>query len=262
MPTYNKTTSEINFNFKYPDTNNSSLFSELRNIANITFSPGSEELARTKAIVGYAHALFTHNGDNKPSSIDPITIIKEAQTGMSFRCVEYCLLANALLWSYGIRSRVVGLKTSDVETRQYGAGHVVIEFWNSEQLKWVMCDVQAGIIPKLEDVLLSSLELAENITNTLLNYIPVINSRFSQDGTFKDLASYKNWISKYLYFFDTATNTTFANIDRRKEEIAMLVPLEVSPPKLFQGMFTMNAIYTHSTLDFYPKLPMNKHQSS
>jgi len=254
MPTYNKTNSELTFNFKYPDINDPVL-SELRNIANITFSPGASELERTKVIIGITHGLFTHNGDNEPSSIDPITIIKEAQVGMSFRCVEYCLLANALLWAYGIGSRVIGLKTSDVETRKYGAGHVVIEFWNSEIQKWVMCDVQAGIIPKLEDVLLSSLELGESINDNSLSYTVVDNSRFSHDGMFKDLSSYKDWVREYLYFFDTPIKTTFVNIDRRKEQIAMLIPLEVSPPKSFQGMFTMNAIYTHSTLDFYPKLP-------
>jgi hypothetical protein len=255
MPTYNKDTPEVTVNFKYPAINsNSPVLSELRNVANIKFSPDTGELERAKVIIGFAHGLFAHNGNNEPSSIDPIAIIKKARAGKPFRCVEYCLLANALLWAYGISSRIIGLKTSDVETRKYGAGHVVIEFWSNEMQKWVMCDVQAGIILKLKNILLSSLELGENINNQSLNYVTIVNSRFSHDGMFKDLVSYKDWIREYLYFFDTPIETTFANTDRRKQRIIMLVPQEVIPPKSFQGMFIMNVIYTYSALDFYPKL--------
>jgi hypothetical protein len=253
MQQYNSTTSEIHFSFKYPDANDP-ILSKLKELAAITFDSNASELEKIKVIIGYAHSLFTHNGDNSPSSSDPLTILKEAKSGKEFRCVEYSLLASALLWSYGIPSRVIGLKTSDVETRKYGAGHVVIEFWSKDHKKWIMCDVQAGIIPTFNNELLSAFELGEKVNQGLLvDYIPVNGSRFPSNKSFADMPAYIDWVREYLYFYDTPTAITFLDIDRKKQLIAMLVPLGVEPPKMFQGMFTMNAVYTHSVLDFYVK---------
>jgi hypothetical protein len=251
MPIYNTDTPEVNFEFKYP-VEDDPIFSELRNIADIKLSPTTTELEQCKTVIGYAHNLFAHNGDNEPSSFDPLTIIKEAKAGKSFRCVEYSLLATALLWAYGVPSRMIGLKTSDVETREYGAGHVVIEFWSRERQKWIMCDVQAGIILKADDALLSAFELGQKINQKQpLDYVLVDHSRFIA-GPYDNKPSYVEWVGEYLYFFDTPIETIFAPIDKRKEQIAMLVPLNVAPPKMFQGMFKMNAVYTHSVIDFYP----------
>lgn len=253
MPTYNTDTSEVNFGFKYPDISDP-ILSKLKNTAKIDLNSKDSELEKVKTITGYAHSLFTHSGDNTPSSYDPLTIIKEAQAGKSFRCAEYSLLATALLWAYAIPARPVGLKTSDVETRRYGAGHVVIEFWSSELRKWIMCDVQAGIFTQAGNVLLSAFELGQTISQKVTpEYMPVQHSRFSADDMFADITAYIAWIKEYLYFFDTPIQMTFADVDRQKQQIAMLVPLGVEPPKMFQGLFEMNAIYTHSVLDFYRK---------
>jgi hypothetical protein len=80
----------------------------------------------------------------------------------------------------------------------------------------------------------------------------VPNARFSGVGAYSDKPSYTDWIKEYLYFIDTPVRLTLGNEDMRKRQIAMLIPVGVAPPKMFQGMFEMNAIYTHSALDFYP----------
>jgi hypothetical protein len=234
--------------FRYPDISDP-IFPELRNLATISFSSEENDLGKTKIITGYAHSLFTHNGDNEPSSSDPLTILKEAKSGKSFRCVEYSILACALLWAYDIPARMVGLKTRDVEIRKYGAGHVVIEFWDNNFHKWIMCDVQWGIIPKHKDSYLSAYELGERLNDSLtIQYEPVANSRFNA----KDTQKYGSWVKEHLYFIDTPSQVSFADTDKRKEQITMLVPEGVKPPKMFQNMFVMNAVYTNSVADFYP----------
>lgn len=254
MQKYNTTTSELSIDFKYPDINDP-LFSDLRNNVKIDLKTDAGDLDKVKIISGFVHNLFTHNGDSKPSSLNPLTILKEARQGKSFRCVEYSLLTTALLWAYEIPARIVGLKTSDVGIREFGAGHVVVEFWSTEFQKWIMIDVQAGIIPKYKDVYLSAFELREETEqNSILEYIPINNSRFSKT----DSEKYTEWIRQYLYFFDTPLETTFSQTyteeNRLAEEKLILIPLGVEPPKVFQKVIPINAVYTHSVLDFYQKI--------
>lgn len=252
MQKYITDKTEIHFDFQYPDMNDQ-IFSELKNITNIDFGIETNELEKVKIVIGYVHNLFSHDGNNIPSSFDPITIINEAKQGKSFRCVEYSYLTTALLWTYKIPARIVGLKTQDMSTREAGAGHVVVEFWSNEFEKWIMCDVQAGVILKSNNVFLSDFELGEKINqNENIEFVLVNNSRFSINS---DSRKYIDWIKEYLYFFDTPIKITFSEKlteeDRLKEQKAMLIPLEVEPPKVFQKIFPINAIYTHSILDFY-----------
>ncbi|TFB07995.1 hypothetical protein E3V08_06165 [Candidatus Atribacteria bacterium MT.SAG.1] len=248
MKSYITDRSEISINFKYPDFNDS-LFVELRKMTNINLDNLSE-IDKMREISGYAHSLFSH-GNDKSSLLNPITIIEEARKGKSFRCVEHSFLGAGLLWAYGIPARTIGLKTKDVETREVYAGHYTIEFWNYEFKKWIMIDVQFGIIPKYKEGFLSAFELGEKLDQGLpVKYIPIVKSRFSSEKNSKE---YTEWIHKYLYFFDTflnlKLNTTEEN--RFSDKRVMLIPLGVNPPKVFQRIFPINAIYTHSVLDFY-----------
>lgn len=240
-----------NFHFEYPIRNNP-LLAELKDVYGHDIDPTKSEFENAKDIIGYAHGLFTHDGDNTPSSADPLTILKEAQAGQSFRCVEYSTLATGLFWANGIPARTIGLKTRDVETREYGAGHVVIEFWSKELNKWVMSDVQVGAIPASENTPLSALELKQKLEqNEQVSYLPVANSKFDANSSFGEKPSYSDWVKEYLYFIDTPVSLTLGDEDKSKQLIAMLVPTEANNPKMFQAMFTMNAIYLNSPSDFY-----------
>jgi len=254
MQKYITNKSEIDFTFQYPDTNDD-IFTELKNITQIKFGIGINELEKVKVIAGYTHNFFSHDGNKIPSLFDPITIINEAKQGKSFRCVEYSYLTTALLWTYNIPARIVGLKTQDMSTRETGAGHVVIEFWSTKFQKWIMCDVQAGVIPKSENVFLSTFEFSEKINqNKDIEFVLVNNSQFSLQNYSK---KYVDWIKEYLYFFDTPLKIIFSEKlteeDRLKEQKVMLVPLGIESPKVFQKIIPINAIYTHSVLDFYKK---------
>ena len=234
MISYITNRSEISVSFKYPNLNNP-LFSELRSITNINVN-ALAEIEKVKRISGYAHSLFFHSRSNKASLLNPITIIKEAREGKSFRCVEHSFLTVSLLWAYGIPSRMVGLKTKDMETKESDAGHVVVEFWSFKFQKWIMIDVQFGIIPKYERDFLAAIELGEKLDQGLaVEYILVLQSRFSPET---DIKKYTKWIHPYLYFFDTVLdlrsliNTTEQK--RLSDKRLMLIPLRVVPPKVFQ----------------------------
>ena len=228
------------------------MLSELRHLATFEFQSADSTAEKAKIIIGFANGLFSHSGDNCPSADDPVTILKEAQDGQAFRCVEYSTLAAGLLWAYGIPARTIGLKTSDVETRGYGAGHVVIEFWDDQLHKWVMSDVQAGLIAIQSEVPLSAHELKQQLTdNKPVIYVPVAGSSFTQEATYDDMPGYTDWIYEYLYFIDTPLSLALGNGDKADEKIVMLVPPNVRAPKMFQGMFEMNALYTTNAAKFY-----------
>jgi hypothetical protein len=248
------TGSKTSICFRYPEPSDP-ILSELKKLAGIDIAPDHTQLDKARIILGYVHELFSHNGYNQPSANDPITILKEAKSGKSFRCVEYSLIGVALLWAYGIPARTIGLKTRDVETRECGAGHVVVEFWDKDFDKWVMCDVQKGVIPQIKGRPLSALELGQAISQKVsIDFSPVQKSHAAKSNSPANEQSYTNWISEYLYFYDTPLETTFAVTDRRKQKIVMLVPLGVEPPKIFQNSFAMNLTPTYNAQDFYPRL--------
>lgn len=253
IPVYDTETHGNALGFTYPSPNDPVL-QQLRKSAAITLADESSEIVKASIIIGYVHTLFTHDGNSVPSVNDPLTILTEAKAGKSFRCVEYSVLAHAIMWAYGISARIMNLKTSDVETREYGAGHVVLEFWSEDLQKWIMSDVQAGIFPESDWLLLSAFELGQAVhAGKKIEYSGVMNTRFDTDQPYGDEPSYTDWIREYLYFYDTPLHQTFEHKDRSKERIVMLVPQDVTPPKRFQNLFDMNVQYTHSVQDFYAK---------
>ncbi len=243
---------EIDINIDYKQHLNNDYFKKLREQNPFVFDK-ENTLEKVLIICGYAHKLFNHNGDNVPEKNDPIFIIEEAIKGKNFRCVEYSSVANALLLSYGIVSRIVSLRTKDVETREYGAGHVVIEFWYTEKQKWVLVEVQEGIVPKNEEGHeLSSVEFLFEIQNKKpTTFIPVIDSSMSE----QDFIEYKKWIFQYLFYFfiKTKAEDFSGNYDANdKNNFLTLTPIDSTTPKVFQKKIPIYSLETHSVVDFYP----------
>ena len=200
------------------------------------FTDNETVMDRVKNIMDYVHGLFRHDGDTTPKSLSPFDIIEAAEKGISMRCVEYSFLLTALLQAYAIPARIVGLKKKTVETDKEGAGHVVVEYWDKDYQKWIMCDPQENIIPVVDQIPLSCYELGLQI------------SKFSDKR-------YANWIKDYLYYYDTAINPNFfiTNDERLVERKMMLIPHGDPGPKIFQQRFPINAEYVTSVQEFYEK---------
>jgi len=100
-------------------------------------------------ILHWVHNQWEHNGNNEPKKSDEISILEEVKDGKKFRCVEYGIVATASLNAMGLKSRTLRLKTKNVETTQYGAGHVLLEVYLNDIKKWALLDGQFDAMPLL-----------------------------------------------------------------------------------------------------------------
>lgn len=243
------------YHFYYSDTLNNTYLTTIRQDYPIKelASSKTEEIEKIKAILNWSSSQWEHNGSNTPSKSDALTILSEAEEGKQFRCVEYGILASACLNSMGIKSRVLGLKTRDVEKVKFGAGHVVAETYSTQFDKWIFIDPQFNIMPTLEGMPLNAVEF-QNAIMTQKNEIVLVNSAGIVNKEHSD--SYIKWIGKYLYFFDVLFDQRVgADIDYKSfngKTKLMLVPVGVENPTVFQRKHKMNFyFYTNSITDFY-----------
>lgn len=203
---------------------------------------------RVRLISRWVRTQWEHNGSNEPQKAEPIAILKEAATGKQFRCVEYSIVLSAALNSVGIPARVLGLMMQDVETRELGAGHVVAEAYLVDLKKWIMVDGQWDVIPVLNNQPLNAVELqralAANVSGIDVNTF----SNVSANG-------YLQWISPYLFYFDTKLDSRFGlgkHVYNRHSDAVVLVPLGAKEPTVFQRVHPLrNELYTHSLKEFY-----------
>jgi hypothetical protein len=144
---------------------------------------------------------------------------------------------------------VVGLQSRNVETVKYGAAHVVIKYWDVEAAKWILCDVQVGLMV-IDDnqVYMSAYELSVCINKGVEpQYMPVEGSRTGCDGIFgQESGTYLEWVKRYVHFIDVflELKTEYLN-GLAPEKIVMLVPESSVKPIMFQGAFKMNALYVN-----------------
>jgi hypothetical protein len=243
------------YQFYYPDTINNKYLKKLRIDYNLDLliKDKTREFDKITTILNWTNKQWEHNGNNKPSKSDPITILEEAKKGSNFRCVEYGIILSAALNSIGISTRIIGLKTFDVEKVKYGAGHVASECYSKEYNKWIFIDGQFNVIPKLNEIPLNAVEFKKAIIeNTDDLKIVNLNGELSK----KDKSRYIEWISKYLYYFDikfdNRINPDNDQINIRKKSSLMLVPINEKEPKIFQKKYKIDyCLYTNNINDFY-----------
>lgn len=177
------------------------------------------------------HLLALHDGNSSPKSQSCFDILEQIKKYKALRCVEYSYLLSQVLITHNIPSRVIGLKKKTVETDEYGAGHVVVEFWSGEFNKWVMIDPQYAVYFMHNEIPLSCLEITNmGISNTICTKVK--NSRLSEN----DIEKYKLWLDEYLYYIDTAVlpNQNITDEQRISELKYILIPKNTSAPKIFQ----------------------------
>ena len=243
--------------FKFPDTLNNSYLRQLKNdydLLKLTEN-GTNDIDKVLSVLNWTHNQWKHNGSNEPSKNDALTILKEARDGKKFRCVEYGIVSSSALQSLNFKARVIGLKTSDVETKKYGAGHVLAEVWMPQYNKWVLIDGQFNLMPIFENVPLNAVEFQQAISQNKNFKLIDINGEVSM----KRRKSYLSFIFDYLYYIDTKfDNRNIPSNERILYEgkpSLMLVPLGAKKPSIFQIKYPLdNMVYTNSVNDFY-KIP-------
>lgn len=232
--------------FVYPDSG-SEYMQKLKNLLPQEIYVGKNDYEIVLSVNNYVASLWRHNGWNVPKKNDPISILNEVAKGEEFRCVEYGIVTVGFLNSIGITARVVSLKTKDVETRKYYAGHVVAEAYLTDLKKWVMIDSNYGVVPAQNGNPLSIYELQQVIFSD--GKIDELSSDYS--GQLSTIKEYVNWIKAYLFYFNTV-------IEEGNSLNMMLVPIGATKPSIFQRKYSIgDMLYTHSLLDFYQSPSLN-----
>jgi hypothetical protein len=242
--------------FKYPDTLNNTFLRQLRNEYDLLKLTENklEDIDKVLLILNWTHNQWKHNGSNEPSKNDALTILKEAKDGKKFRCVEYGIVSSSALQALNYKSRVLGLKTADVETKRYSAGHVLAEVWMPQFNKWVLIDGQFNVMPILENVPLNAVEFQQAISENKKYKLIDINGEVSE----KRRKSYVSFVFDYLYYldarFDNRNIPSNESVSYQGKSSLMLVPLGAKNPSVFQIKYPLDhLVYTNSTNDFYQK---------
>lgn len=201
------------------------------------------------AILHWVNHQWKHNGDNVPRKKDAISILEEVKQGKNFRCVEYGIVTTACLNAIGLKARVLSLKTKEVETTQYGSGHVLLEVYLNDLKKWVLLDGQWDVMPVLNNIPLNAVEFQKAITENYSKLEIITTSDVSK-------RAYVEWVYPYLYYFDFSfDNREGTTVDHQTingKSGLMLVPLGAKNPIIFQIINKLDyCIYTHSLNDFY-----------
>lgn len=154
----------------------------------------TSDFEKVLKIQSWVNSRWKHDGDNTPKKNDAYFILKQAEKGERFRCVEYSLVASECLKSLGFKVRRVGLMTKDIEEVNYGGGHAVNEVYIPDLEKWIFIDPQYDVIATENGIPLNAVELQQVIANKrtfeLINPNKVIEK-----------VDYIDWIGPYLYYF-------------------------------------------------------------
>jgi hypothetical protein len=238
---------------QYEAGQNNAFLTQLRQQYNLdaVVQGAQNDTERALRLLHWVHQQWDHNGSNQPTKNDALTILEEVKLGKQFRCVEYGIVATSCLNAYGLKSRVLALKTKDVETTESGAGHVLLETWLPDQQKWVLLDGQWDVMPVLRGKPLNAVEfqqaIARNYKDLEIRSLSGVSKR-----------SYVNWIAPYLYYLDVKfDNREGQGLERTKingKGSLMLVPAGAKEPTIFQVNNPINyCLYTRSLEAFYAK---------
>ena len=244
IPRYDARSSQESYPFFYARPDSAAL-QELRETYRLEAltAPCDQDLCRLERVCAWVNGLWEHDGDNEPSAPDALTILGEVARGKRFRCVEFGTVVASCAAALGLPSRVVGLKTADCETREYGAGHVVTEVYLRDKRSWVMVDGQWNVIPVADGRPLSALGLRD-----ALNDGERVTSLTAVSG--EQVSEFLAWIDKYLFYFETQFDNRELGVEGKAR--LLLVPFGAPEPTVFQRKWPMKDVtYTHSAKAFY-----------
>lgn len=210
------------------------------------------EFEKVQVVTEWVTGLWKHDGSNEPKQWDAMYILDQVtEHGERYRCVEYGEVIYGCLSALGITSRALGLKTSDVETRASGAGHVGTEAYLKDLDKWVFIDGQWGIIPLLGETPLNAVEFGKAITEDDKDLKLMRIGENYNDTTDK---GYYQWIYEYIYYLDVNYYEVQSE-DKMKSIQIMLIPKGAKEPTIFQNKYPLDVDrYTTSVKEFYPKI--------
>ena len=212
-----------------------------------------DEFERMVALTGWVNSRWSHSGSNKPSSSNPLVILKEAADGASFRCVEYSVVMVGAAQALGMPARIVGLKTRRAATARAAAGHVIAEVWLDDYEKWAAADPQLGYVFRADGVPLNAVELGEALSQRSGSV-----ELLSADGPvgWYRKNRYMLFVGPCLFHFDTPYDQrVFLPEEERTSGGKMLVPDGANDLKVFQRENPLDIDYFTSSVDAFYVAP-------
>ena len=215
------------------------------------------DLAKARAVMAWAHRQWSHNGANDPGTTDPKTILLKAKAGQKFRCVEFSVMVAAAARAAGLGGRVVGLRRSDVETADLGAGHVVGEIYLADSKKWIMADAQFNFIPMANGKPLSAPEFASKFLGKQLNEVAKEIKFMSGDGVTAANPDYFEWLAPYMYFVSIRLDQRL-ELNPRSFDHVVLIPAGAKVPTKFQRQPIIGKLIPQNDPHFFDSAPGEK----
>lgn len=188
-----------------------------------------DDLNKVRVMCNWVHSRWQHDSNNKPEKPDPITILKEAEKGARFRCVEYSIVLSGCLNAVGIPTRIVGLMSPDIEISMGGKGHIVVEAYIASRKKWVMADGQNNAVPIYNGQPLNAVEFQRELSKGAI---------FSVNAQ-GDVHGYPLWASRLLFYYRIPLDQRFG-IDQRATGQVGLRPVDAPAPTVFERVFKIN----------------------
>ena len=190
----------------------------------------ADDLDRVRRICRWVHGRTSHDGWGIDFPPDALQLLRAAEKGGQWRCVEFGAVVAGCLNAVGIPARVVGAQARDVETLMVGAGHVFAEAWLEDRARWVFVDAQMDIVGVDSDG--NPMNSAE-FRNSLARATPPI--------------PYPQGLALCLHYFSAPARSA-EGADVR----VMLGPVGSTVPTRFQRMpVDPPGLFTHRLADFY-----------
>lgn len=236
--------------YKWDDYDNAS-FDTLRTTYKLAEIAGDSpsEFERMKRVLDWVSTRWEHVGDNECPNANALTLLRRAETGDRFRCVEYAILLANCYTALGYPARVVGLGMYPVAFG-YGRGHVVAEVWSNEFQKWIVCDGQTNAwwTARGNDTPLSADECRRLLTSGQDSLL-VMNGQ-NPEWDYTQLARF--W-AKYCYHINANFQQIYFRDNPPPSRAFEYLAGGVEPELYFQG-FARNLNYTTDHDLFYPQL--------
>ncbi len=228
---------------KIPDSINTPEYRDLRNYVMAVFTPKSTDDPEIFfELMNWVSNQWKHNGWNAaPDSLTSLGILKSVKDeGQQYRCVEYGVVLNDVLLSYGYVARQVRLKHIDADYGGAGMGHVATEVWSNILEKWIFLDPQFGVYASYNNKALNIYDIYQLKSKGLFNEI-----KFIQVGKKKEDKDYGKFLTKYLGYIDVSQHR-----NDRKYRLALKLEGERNFVT-FQAFPTGNHIFTNRVEDMY-----------
>ncbi|MBX2978671.1 MAG: transglutaminase domain-containing protein [Flavobacteriales bacterium] len=239
------------YELNYPDLSGEPHLVELRETYQLDTLIGSasSSLEQVLAVQSWVQSRWEHDGDNSAGTSDAIAILRAAEQGQRFRCVEYSVVTSACLASLGFRVRGLGLMTRDIAEVRSGGGHAVNEVYLPDLKRWAFLDPQYNVMVLRDGAPLNAVQFQHAIAHGIPVELVGPSGAISTED-------YLSWVGPYLYYFyvslDRQSISIWDRVVGNKKQLT-LYPIGADRPATFQGLIRWNNThYTHAVRDLYP----------